>query len=140
MLHSKEHGQVLRSGLLIAYPKTSFKAGDGLRNHIFIEGWDAGRAVPLIIDLVELNSKARSVHHIPVVALNECFRIQDPTFTFRFDLGGSYILESDWNYPFYGDRIGALVSRIERPNQVSKLSRVRIWRDGSAREIPGGLK
>lgn len=93
---------------------------------MFIEGWDSGRAVPIIFDLMDIPNKDcgiyRSVHEIPVKKLNSCFRLNDPEVTIRFELGGSYTIESEWNYPFYGNRIGALVLPITKPNQVSSFA------------------
>lgn len=122
--HSPQHYQLLGAGILIAYP--DFQKS---KPYMFIEGWDSGRAIPTIIDIVEMEVTVpgNSVHEISIKDLNSHFRINDPEITIRFEFGGSYVLESDWNYPFYGDRIGALVSRIARPNQVSNLKAPRLW-------------
>ena len=38
----------------------------------------------------------------------------------RFTNGGMYYLDGDWNYPLYGDRIGTLVKRLDRQNQMPR--------------------
>jgi hypothetical protein len=45
-------------------------------------------------------------HHVPMVVMSQAFGK-------RFAGGGRYRQESDWDYPYLGDRIGCRVAKLE---------------------------
>lgn len=113
--------------MLIAFPEVREI------DHVFvmkIEGWSSNHRRIMVIDELPMPKigEWRNVYDVPIQVLNAPFRLDrdelpkegEYGYGHRFNMGGMYSLSHDWNYPFYGERIGSFVKRLDRANEMPR--------------------
>lgn len=122
--HRSSRHLILQTGFLIAFPDVRIEDDAAI---IRIEGWDDLKREPKVIDEISMPQFGvwESVFQVPMRVLNAPFRIDRGDESVKqgmpFQRGGVFELTTDWNYPFYGSRIGAFakpVPALETPRGV----------------------
>jgi hypothetical protein len=96
----------LIKGEIFATPYVSPITGAG---SILIMGWDAESEREASIDIKALDGFGQfvDVYHVPLRALDAAL-----TGKVRFANGGRFERLGNWDFPFYGERIGAWVQQV----------------------------